>query len=249
MRFAKSFCLPLVTMVCGMLASSVSAATITYVTPLDPANGATSISTATAYTSNLGYAFKTGPSGPFDIDWVTVGLNAGAINDTRSFKIAIHGTNNETPYSAVANSTAHATDTVTVTTPGTANTPFEVTFTAADIPNITSFQLQSNTAYSIFIYNASAAISLRRSGGVDGSYANGTTNGKYTVTNGFTMLDTFRNNNPNYSANSTSYPSFHISFGATASTGAVPEPTTMAMWTLFVGGGVFRSYRNKKARK
>ena len=42
----------------------------------------------------------------------------------------------------------------------------------------------------------------------------------------------------------------YISFGATASPpGAVPEPTTMAMWTLFVGGGVIRSYRNKKARK
>jgi hypothetical protein len=122
MRFAKSFCLPLVTMVCGMLASSVSAATITDVTPLDPANGSSTIPTATA----------------------------------------------------------HATDTVTVTTPVVTNTPFEVTFTAADIPNITGFQLQSNTAYSMFVYNASG---------------------------------------------------------------------DMAMWTLFVGGGVIRSYRNKKARK
>jgi hypothetical protein len=246
MRFAKSFCLPLVTIVCGMLASSVSAATITYVTHLDPANGSSTFPTATAYTSNLGYAFKTGPSGPFDIDWVKLGLTSGSSNASRSFKIAIHGTDNETPYSAVANATAYATDTVTVTLPGTINTPFEVTFTAADIPNITSFQLQSNTAYSMFVYNASADIALRRTQG----YANGTTNGKYTVTSGFTMLDTFRNNSPNFAANSSSYPSFHISFGATASPpGAVPEPTTMAMWTLFVGGGVFRSYRNKKARK
>jgi hypothetical protein len=67
------------------------------------------------------------------------------------------------------------------------------------------------------------------------------------VTNGFTMLDTFRNNIPNY-ANSqgppVSYAVFAMSFGFEA----VPEPSTCA--SLLAGlacGGYLVSRRRKRA--
>ncbi|MEI7702210.1 MAG: hypothetical protein WCK86_20610 [Planctomycetia bacterium] len=162
-----------------------------------------------------------------------------------SFKISIHGTDNQTAYSAVANSSVYASDTVTVTTPGTANTPFTVNFTAAEIPNIANYQLLSNTAYSMFVNSSSGSIALRRTQG----YANGTTNDKYTVTNGFVVLDTFRNNTANYSNSTGSYPTFQMSFGSTASAPtAVPEPTTMGLCSLLVGGVLVRSYRRKTTR-
>lgn len=244
MRFVNCLCLPLVTMALGLFASTVSAGVVTYVTPSGAANGSSSIQAGTTYTTSLGYAFKTGASGPFDIDFVTLSLTSGASAASASFKISIHGTDNEIAYSAVASSTVHASDTVTVTTPVATNTPFDVTFTSADIPNITNFQLQANTAYSIILNSQSGAgIALRRTQGL----ADGTTNGFYTVSSGFTMLDTFRNNTPNYSNSAGSYPAFHISFGGTAGA-PVPEPTTMALWTLLVGGGLVRNYRNKKSR-
>ena len=43
-----------------------------YVAPLDAANGSSSIQSGTTYMTNLGYAFKTGPSGPFDIDGINI---------------------------------------------------------------------------------------------------------------------------------------------------------------------------------
>jgi hypothetical protein len=250
MRFSKFFFLPLVTVACGLFASSVSAAVVTFVSPKNAANGSSSIQSGTDYTTNLGYAFKTGPSGPFDIDWVTMSLTSGSVGASVSFKISIHGTNNDTPYAAIPDATVYASDTVTVTTPGTANTPFDKTFTAADIPNITNYRLESNKAYSIFVNSAAGGgIALRRRQGL----AENTANDEYNVTSGFTMLDTFRNNSPNYRTNSTdpnTQVTFAISFGGTASaSGAVPEPTTMALWTLLFGGGLVRSYRNKASRR
>jgi hypothetical protein len=166
-----------------------------------------------------------------------------------SFKISIHGTNNEILNEAIPNDTSYASDTVTVTTPGTAGQAFDKTFTAADIPNITNYRLESNKAYSIFVNSAVGNIALRRRQGL----AENTANDEYNVTSGFTMLDTFRNNSPNYRTNSTdpnTQVTLAISFGGTASaSGAVPEPTTMALWTLLVGGGLVRSYRNKASRR
>jgi hypothetical protein len=64
------------------------------------------------------------------------------------------------------------------------------------------------------------------------------------VTNGFVMLDTFRNNTPNYTNSPGSYPAFAMSFGGTASApSAVPEPATLAISTLVVGGTLVRRYR------
>jgi hypothetical protein len=175
--------------------------------------------------------------------------SAAAQGSTVSFKISIHGTDNGTAYSAVASSTVYASDIVTFTTPNAANTPFDKTFTAADIPNITGFtgfRLESNKAYSMFVNSSSGAgIALRRKNGLAAN-----TNDEYTVTNGFVMLDTFRNNTPNYQSVAGSYVTFDMSFGGTASaSGAVPEPTTMALWTLLVGGGLVRGYRNKASRR
>lgn len=207
-----------------LLAGEAKAISTVYIAPLDAANGSSSIPTGSAYTSNLGYAFISGSSWTFAIDGIILELTSGATAASVSFKIAIHGTDNTTPYSAVANSTAHASDTLSLTTPGTANTPFDLNLTAADLPNITAYQRLSNTAYSLIVNSASIPLALRRTQG----YADQTTNTKYTVSNGFTMLDTFRNNSSNYFNAANSYPTFHISLLGISSPGPatanVPGP-------------------------
>jgi hypothetical protein len=219
----------------GAFVSPAFGATVAYVSLPTDTNSSSTIPTTAAYTSNVGYAFKTGSSGTYDIDWVNLQLTSTqASGSTGTFKIAIHGTDNETAYSAVASSTAYATDTVNFTSLGLGQN-FLLELTSADIPNISSYSLQANTAYSLFLYNASSAISLRRLIGL----ANGTTNDEYDVTNGFTMLDTFRNNTPNFT-NGGSYPAFAISFGTTV---AVPEPSVLALFSIFLGGGLLRRHR------
>jgi hypothetical protein len=223
MTFAKRFNAMLLRMVAGVVAVSGFCATTASGTPVayvagPTANGGSSISSGTTYTTNLGYAFKTGGSGPFSIDWVKLELTSGATSGSGSFKIWINGTDNETPLSAVASSTVYAADTVNFTTPGTANTPFDLILNAADLPSISAYSLLSNTAYSIFVNSASGSgIALRRVQGL----ADGTTNDEYDVTNGFTVLDTFRNNTPNYTPAANSFPAFAISFGTTQ---AAPVP-------------------------
>jgi len=171
-------------------------------------------------------------------------LTSGAAAASASFKISIHGTDNEIPYSAIPNSTVYASDTVTVTTPGTSNTPFDVTFTSAEIPNIANLSLLSNTSYSLFVNSVlGGGLALRR---IQGLTAN-TANDAYAVTNGFVMLDTFRNNSPQYKTSSTdpnTEVALAMSFGGTASApSAVPEPATLAISTLVVGGTLVRRYR------
>jgi hypothetical protein len=245
MRLAVSISVVFLALGLVSLPSSVSAGPITFVTLKNAPNGSSSIQSGTDYTTtNLGYAFKTGSSGSFDIDWVTMNLTSGAAaGSTVSFKISIHGTDNETAYLALPNSTVHATDTVTFTTLAAANQPFDKTFTSADSPNITSFPLLSNTAYSLFVNGSVGSIALRRTQGLTAN----TANDAYTVTNGFVMLDTFRNNSPQYKT-STTDPNTEValamSFGGTASApSAVPEPATLAISTLVVGGTLVRRYR------
>ena len=229
----------------GAFASPAMGATVAFVSlPTGVTNGSSSISPVTTYTTNLGYAFKTGSSGTFDIDWMKLELTSSAASGSGSFKIWINGTNNDTVYSAVASSTGHAADTVSFTTPATSNTPFTLTLAAADFPNISAYSLLPNTAYSLFVNSASGSgIALRRVQGL----ANGTTNDQYDVTNGFTMLDTFRNNTPNY-ANSQGPPVSHavfaISFGGTPA--AIPEPSALALFSIFVGGGLLRRHRRSR---
>jgi hypothetical protein len=226
-------------MVLGAFAPSALGASVAYVAPVNASNGSSSIQPGSASTTNLGYAFKTGSSGPFDIDWVRLELTSGASNASVSFKISIYSTNNEIPYSAVVGSTEHATDTVTITTPATANTPFELNLNASQIQNIAGYQLLPNTSYALFVNGSSGSIALRRTQGL----ANGTSNDNYTVSNGFTMLDTFRNNGPNYANIGGSYVTFAMSFGGTA---AVPEPSALALFSVFVGGGLLRRRRTRR---
>lgn len=122
------------------------------------------------------------------------------------------------------NSTVYAADTVNFTTPGTAGTAFDLELSAADLPNISTYSLLSDTAYSIFVNSSSgSAIALRRQQGLaSGNDAIAA----YDVTNGFTVLDTFRNNTPNYATQAgpppSSFVAFAISFGTTQSA-PVPE--------------------------
>jgi hypothetical protein len=233
--------------VLGAVASSALGASVTYVAGPSDLNGSSTISAITptyTYTTNLGYAFKTGSSGTFDIDWIKLGLTSGVANGSGSFKISLHNTNNAIAYSAVADTTEYAADTVSFTTPSTANTAFELTLTSGNLPTISAYSLLPDTVYALFVNSQSGSgIALRRKQGL----ANGTTNDAYTVTNGFTMLDTFRNNTPNY-ANSqgppVSYAAFAISFGGEVS--AVPETSNMAFLAVLVGSGLVRRHRARR---
>jgi hypothetical protein len=192
-----------------------------YIAPLDAASGSSSIQSGTTYTTNLGYAFITGPSGPFDIDGIKMSLTSGATSGSGSFKISLNGTDNTTPYSAVASSTVYAADTVNFTTPATPNTPFDLILTAADLPTITAYQLLSNTPYSLFVNSQSGSgIALRRAQGLGSD-----TNDRYAVSNGFTMLDTFRNNTPHYQT-STGVPNTFATFQMSLLGPSSPGPAT-----------------------
>jgi hypothetical protein len=226
--------------VLGAFASSALGASVTYVAGPSDLNGSSSISAGTIYSTNLGYAFRTGSSGTFDIDWIKLELTSTASSGSGSFKISLHNTDNVNAYSAVAGSTVHAADTVSFTTPATANTAFELTLTSGNLPTISAYSLLPDTVYALFVNSQSGSgIALRRKQGL----ANGTTNDAYTVTNGFTMLDTFRNNTPNYT-NGTGYPAFAISFGGELS--AVPETSNMAFLAVLVGSGLVRRHRARR---
>jgi len=227
---------------CLSMSQSLFAADVALFGPSLAANGSSSFPTATtAYTSNLGVAFLTGGSGPFNMDWVTLELTSGTTSTSGTFKLAIHDSTSTTPYVGVAGTTAYATDTVSFTTPATANTPFLLTLRAADIPNVSGYSMLANTAYTLFVYNASAALALRRTTDL----ANGTTNAFYTVSNGFVALDTFRNNTANYaSTTGVNYPGFHIAFGQTV----VPEPSTWALGGIATIFCVALRKRGKVAR-
>lgn len=195
---------------------------LTLIAPLDAPNGSSSIQSGTTYTTNLGYAFITGLSGPFDISGINLSLTSGAASGSGSFKISLNGTDNRDPYSAVASSTVYAADTINFTTPSTANTSFDLILTAADLPNITAYQLLSNTPYSLFVNSQSgSAIALRRTHGLSSN-----TNDRYVVSNGFTMLDTFRNNTPNYQNVANSFVTFQMSLLGSSGppTPGVPGP-------------------------
>jgi hypothetical protein len=227
--------------VLGAFASPALGASVTYVAGPSDTNGSSSIQSGTTYTTNLGYAFKTGSSGTFDIDWIKLELTSGAASGSGSFKIWLQSTNNELAYSAVAGTTEHAADTVSFTTPSTSNTPFELTLTSGNLPNISAYSLLPDTVYALFVNGQSGSgIALRRKHGL----ADGTTNDAYTVTNGFTMLDTFRNNAPNYSNSTGSYPAFAISFGGEVS--AVPETSNMAFLAVLLGSGLVRRHRARR---
>lgn len=234
-------------MACGIalavVLGPVSGGTITYVTPTAAMDSNANWPAINGtYTQNFGYAFTTGSSGPFSIDWVDLQLNTSNVTaGSGTIKVALHAASNSTAYSAVASSTAYATDTVSFTKPTSTSTAFTLNLTSVQLPNLTAYDMQSNTAYALIVYAPSVNIGMGRRGG----YASGTTNSHYTVTNGFTVLDTFRNNSANYSINSGSFPTLGISFGATTVASPVPEPGGMLVCGLIGLGLVYRLRRRK----
>jgi len=130
----------------------------------------------------------------------------------------------------VSGTTIHASDTITFTSPLTANTNFFVNLSPADFPNISSFAMASTTGYALRLWGPSAGYGILRTTG----YAENTSNDFYTVNDGFVALSTFRNNVPNYGPSPpTNTATLSIAFGTTA----VPEPSTLAFALVGIAGG------------
>jgi hypothetical protein len=195
---------------------------VTWFGPSESSNSSASMATGSAsYTTNFGVAFKTGSTDNLSMDWVKLDLGTASITSgSASFTLALRNTTNSTAYSAAAGSTEYAADTINFSMPTTSQTYFTLNLTAADLPNITAYELSANTSYSLILYNASAAFAIQRHTG----YGQNTTNNYYTVNDGFTALNTFRNNNT-YTNSTNSYPTLYISFGET---GTIPEPSGVA---------------------
>lgn len=224
--------------------SAASASTITWIAPKDPANSNanwSALAPGAAYTQNFGIAFKTGSVGTFSLDWLTLGLNTSSNTaSSATLKVELRNTTNTTAYSAAAGTIPYTTDTISFTKPITTSTAFNVNLTATELPNLTAFTLLPDTYYSLVLYAPSVNIGMQRTTG----YTNGTTNNQYNVSNGFTMLTTFRNNS-NYSNNASSFPSLSIAFGELAPS-AVPEPATAASSLLLAVAGMSLVLRRKR---
>ena len=156
----------------------------------------------------------------------------------------MRNTTNTTAYSAVAGSTEYAVDTVAFTKPTATSTNFSLDLTSADLTNISTFSLQSNTAYALILYAPTVNIGFQRTTG----FANGTTNANYTVTDGFTMLDTFKNNTANYVVFPRSFPTLDISFGATAAPVPEIDPSGLASTMSLVIGSVAMLEQRRRMR-
>ena len=221
----------------------VQASVVTWVTP--PASNSNATFTVNAnYTTNYGIAFTTGASGPFSIDFVTIGLSSSTIGgQTGTFKVSLRNTTNTTAYSAAAGSTEYAVDTVSYTEPATTPTNFDLALTASQLPNISAYEMAANTSYALIIYDASLSTTgIQRTTG----FAQGSTNDQYTVAGGFSMLNTFKNNNQ-FTNNASSYPTLSITFGGTSGqpSGQVPEPTSLAIFGLGSTLALLRARRRK----
>jgi uncharacterized repeat protein (TIGR02543 family) len=209
-RFFVAFALGLA--MASIATMSAQAADYQWFGPTDPANGSGSLSTtSTAYTSNFGVAFKTGASGPYRMQWVKLNLTSSSASSNITVKLSLRDTTDSTAYSAAAGTNEYAVDTLNITTPTTANTPFTLNLDPTTIPNIAAYTMSADTSYALILYGASANLAIRRTG-VSNVYLPNTTNNYYTLNDGFTVLNTFRNN-ATYSANSTNYPSLHFFFG------------------------------------
>ena len=224
----------------ALLIAAAASAQTTWFAPTDVPNGNASLSTNTAYNVNLGVSFMTGSSGPFYMDNLLVRLNTSTVTSgSASFKVALRDvTQNGTAYLAVAGSTELAVDTVTFTMPTTSSTNFNEFFDGTDLANISNYAMQSNTAYALIFYNASAPIGIQRTTG----YAQFTTNDYYYTSEGFVALNTFRNNTTWANAPG-SYPTLSIVFGSSTS---VPEPST---YGLILGGLALAGAAIRRRRK
>lgn len=224
-------------------AGSASASVTTWVAPKAAPDSNANWPGGTAYTNNFGIAFKTGSSGTFSLDWLKLSLNSSTVTAaSATLKVELRDTTTTTAYSAAAGTTAYTEDTITLALPETTSTWFDVSLTAAGAPNLMAYTLQPNTAYSLILYAPSRSIGMGRKVG----YANGTTNDQYAVSDGFTVLGTLRNNSPNYTNGTNSYPTIGISFGATVAAAGVPEPAGAASAILLGSAGMTLVRRRKR---
>jgi uncharacterized repeat protein (TIGR02543 family) len=228
-RFFVAFALGLA--MASIATMSAQAADYQWFGPTDPANGSGSLSTtSTAYTSNFGVAFKTGASGPYRMQWVKLNLTSSSASSNITVKLSLRDTTDSTAYSAAAGTNEYAVDTLNITTPTTANTPFTLNLDPTTIPNIAAYTMSADTSYALILYGASANLAIRRTG-VSNVYLPNTTNNYYTLNDGFTVLNTFRNNATYMAALNTNYPSLHFFFGTwqvtydanNATSGAAPS--------------------------
>ena len=220
----------------AFIASASASTSVTWFGPSNtPSSSANWPAINGTYNQNFGVAFKTGPSSTYAMDWATITLNTSTVTaGSASFTLALRNTTNATAYSAVAGTTSYAMDVVSFTMPTTTATNFTLSLTAADIPNISSYEMAADTAYSLILYAPSKAIGMGRTIG----FASGTTNNDYTVNSGFSALNTFRNNST-YSNSANSFPSLAISFGENT----VPEPTSIVLTMLASGVMLLRRKR------
>lgn len=194
----------------ALTALTAQAADYQWFGPTDAGIGASSLLTSSSYTSNLGVAFTTGPSGPHQIQWGKIVFSSGSSpTSPTTVKLALRDTTNSTAYSAAAGSTEYAVDTLSIDVPVTTNTVFTVDLSPSNIPNIAAYAMSANTSYALILYeSSSSSLALRRTTG----YAENTTNDHYTVNDGFTALNTIRNN-ATFSNTTGSYVTFQLFFG------------------------------------
>ena len=241
MFFPKSSGLLLLISLMTASLNTAGGADVAWFAPTAAANSNANLPAFSNYTSNMGVAFTTGSAPALQMDWVTLGLNTSSVvTGSGTFKLSLRDTTNTTAYSAAAGSTEYAVDTVSFTMPTTTSTAFTLNLTSADIPNITNYAMGASTSYALIMYNPSNNIGVGRTTG----YAANTNNGFYTLTNGFTALNTFRNNTT-YSNSSNSYPTLQISFGNTV---PVPEPSTWAMAGIATLVLAYRARRKQLVR-
>ena len=205
-RFLVAFALGLA--MASTATMSAQAADYQWFGPTAVDNGGGTFTVNASYTSNYGVAFKTGASGPYRMQWVKLNLTSGLASSNITVKLSLRDTTNSTAYSAVAGANEYAVDTLNITTPTTANTPFTLNLDPTTIPNIAAYTMSADTSYALILNGASANLAIRRTNG----YLPNTTNNYYTLNDGFTVLNTFKNT-AIYMATSTNYPSLHFFFG------------------------------------
>ena len=129
--------------------------------------------------TSKGLCFTAGSPGPFNLGKMRVTFFTPGNLGTVTFKLDLRNTTT-TGSSAVAGTTLYASDTISLATP-VAGGFFTNDLTAAALPNISAYAMESGASYSLSFYACSTnAFSLARWAG------GGTTN--YTTTSGFVVL-------------------------------------------------------------
>ncbi len=207
---------------------------VTWVSPPSPIGSGTFNATIQTYTTNFGICFKTGntltPSDTIKYINLALATTSSVFGEPPgSLNVELRNTTNDTPLSAVAGTTVYASDVISFTLPSTTNTNFDVNLNEAQIPNIANYTLQANTAYALILYKANRVFAIRRTTG----YTSSTVNSAYTVTNGFNVLNTLRNNTT-YIPSTSNYSTLSISFGTIEATPSNSAPSDISLNNLTI---------------